>query len=236
MKIVIGGDSWGVREWSDSEEIHRGMWQYFEEDGYDVDMSAIPGECNNITINHLKNVVSSPLERYDYIFWFQSDPIRDLRPYDDFGKSIKTYEDLVTKSDELIDKTYKFLNSIGQKIYCIGGCSKLNLELMKKYKNLYPLIESVTEFILPNYQHPKLWHSDWINVVDKLDMESIDFLLEDKLKQDSLADNKNKEYREYFWPDGGHPNRKGHRILYDYIIENVINKRPPNLKYTRKII
>jgi hypothetical protein len=188
-------------------------------------MSAIPGECNNITINHLNNVVSSPLVKYDYIFWFQSDPIRDLRPYDDFGKSIKTYEDLIIKSDELIDKTYNFLNSIGQKIYCIGGCSKLNLELMKKYKNLYPLIESVTEFILPNYKHPKLWHSDWINVVDKLDMDTIDFLLENKLKQDSLADTKIKEHREYFWPDGGHPNRKGHRVLYEYIFNKVINQQ-----------
>lgn len=221
MKIVIGGDSWGVREWSDSEEIHRGMWQYFEEDGHEVSMSAIPGESNNITTNHLRNVVSYPLIKYDYIFWFQSDPIRDLRPYDDFGKSIKTYEDLVNKSDELIDKTYDFLNSIGQRIYCIGGCSKLNMELIKKYNNLYPLIDSVTEFILPTYTHPKLWYSDWINVVDKLDMESIDFLLEDKLKQDSLADTEIKEHREYFWPDGGHPNRKGHKVLYDFIIDSL---------------
>jgi hypothetical protein len=221
MNIVIGGDSWGVREWSDLEEIHRGMWQYFEEDGHEVSMSAIPGESNNITTNHLRNVVSYPLIKYDYIFWFQSDPIRDLRPYNDFGKSIKTYEDLVNKSDELIDKTYDFLNSIGQKIYCIGGCSKLNMELIKKYNNLYPLIESVTEFILPDYQHPKLWHSDWINVVDKLDMDSIDFLLEDKMKQDSLADTKIKEHKEYFQPDGGHPNRKGHKVLYDFIINSL---------------
>jgi hypothetical protein len=220
MKIVIGGDSWGVREWSDSEEIHRGMWQYFEEGGHEVTMSAIPGECNNITTSHLNNVLSSS-NQYDYIFWFQSDPLRDLRPYDDFGKSLKTYEDLIIKSDELIDKTYNFLNLIGKKIYCIGGCSKLNLPLMKKYENLYPLIESVTEFILPNYQHPRLWHSDWINVVDKLDMESIDFLLEDKLKQDSLADTEIKEHREYFWPDGGHPNRKGHKVLYDFIINSL---------------
>jgi len=216
MNIAIGGDSWGVREWGNIE-LHRGLWQYFEEDGHEVTMAAIPGSGNFENVSHFFNVISTPLIKYDYIFWFQSDPIRDLRPYDDFGKSIKTYEDLIIKSDELIDKTYNFLNSIGQKIYCIGGCSKLNLELMKKYNNLYPLIESVTEFILPNYKHPKLWHSDWINVVDKLDMDSIDFLLENKLKQDSLADTKIKEHREYFWPDGGHPNRKGHKVLYDFI-------------------
>ena len=227
MNIAIGGDSWGVGEWSINITLnitHGGIRQYFEEDGHEVSMSAIPGESNNITTNHLRNVVSYPLIKYDYIFWFQSDPIRDLRPYDDFGKSIKTYEDLIIKSNELIDKTYNFLNSIGQKIYCIGGCSKLNLELIKKYNNLYPLIESVTEFILPNYEHPKLWYSDWIKFVDKLDMESIDLLLKDKLNQDSLANTEIKEHKEYFWPDGGHPNRKGHRVLYDYIIKNVINQ------------
>ena len=223
MKIVIGGDSWGVREWGDSEEIHRGIWQYFEEDGHEVNMSAIPGECNIIIINHLKNVVSSPLHHYDFIFWFQSDPLRDLKPYDDFGTRLKTYDDLLVECDFLLDKTYNFLNSIGKKIYCIGGCSKLNLDLMKKYNNLYPLIESVTEFILPNYQHPKLWYSDWIKVVDKLDIESIDLLLEDKLKQDSLADTNIEEHKKYFWPDGGHPNRHGHKIIYDFIIKNIIN-------------
>ena len=56
-------------------------------------------------------------------------------------------------------------------------------------------------------------------------MESIDLLLKDKLNQDSLADTEIKEHKEYFWPDGGHPNRKGHRVLYDYIINNVINRQ-----------
>jgi hypothetical protein len=55
-------------------------------------------------------------------------------------------------------------------------------------------------------------------------MESIDLLLKDKLNQDSLANTEIKEHKEYFWPDGGHPNRKGHRVLYDYIIKNVINQ------------
>lgn len=221
MNILIGGDSWGVREWSDSEEIHRGMWQYFEEDGHTVTMAAIPGECNGITTNHLNNILSNPTIHYDYIFWFQSDPLRDLRPYDDFGESLKTYEDLIIKSDELIDKTYSFLNSIGKKIYCIGGCSKLNMELIKKYNNLHSLIESVTEFILPTYTHSKLWHSDWINHVEKLEMTSIDLLLKDKLNQDSLADIEIPEHKEYFWPDGGHPNRNGHRVLYDFIINSL---------------
>jgi hypothetical protein len=26
-----------------------------------------------------------------------------------------------------------------------------------------------------------------------------------------------KEYRIYFWPDGLHPNRRGHKFLFNYI-------------------
>lgn len=238
MNIVIGGDSWGVREWgiqestrrakwSTSDKIHRGLWQYFEENSYTVEMCAIPGESNKIIINHLGNVLkglSNKKINCDYIFWFQSDPIRDLRPFDDFGNSIKTYNDLLNKSKQLLNETYRILNSFGFKIYCLGGCSKLDMDLIKNYKNLIPLIPSITEFLLDDYTHPNLWHSDWINHVEKLDVDTIDLLLIDKKKQDSLSSV--EKYKEFFWPDGGHPNRKGHRVLYDYIIENVINQHP----------
>jgi hypothetical protein len=30
-----------------------------------------------------------------------------------------------------------------------------------------------------------------------------------------------EEYRKYFWPDGSHPNRHGHKVLYDFILKNL---------------
>jgi hypothetical protein len=221
MNIIISGDSWGVGEWP-QETNHRGIWQYFEEDGHVVEMCSIPGECNKIIINHLRNVIlgiDNKIIDSHFIFWFQSDPLRDLRPFDEFGKTINNYDDLINKSKELLDITYTNLNLLNKKIYCIGGCSKLDLDLIVKYNNLIPLIPSLTEHIFDDFEHPKLWHSDWINHVHKLDIDTIDMLLNEKKKQDSLNDI--QKYREYFWPDGSHPNRKGHKILYEFICESL---------------
>jgi hypothetical protein len=215
MKILIGGDSWGLGEWP-QETNHRGIWQYFEEDGHEVVIKALPGQSNKTSISHMCNYVNG---NYDYVFWFQSDSLRDLRPYDDFGNTIKNYDDLITQSNIILDKNYKELNDRSNcKIYCIGGCSKLNVELISEYKNLIPFIESLTELILVDYKHPEIWHSDWINYVERLDESVIDFLLPNKMKQDSLSEV--DEYREYFWPDGSHPNRYGHKVLYDFILKN----------------
>ena len=218
MKILIGGDSWGNGEWP-QETNHRGIWQYFEEDGHEVMIKSIPGESNKNTISHMCDFINENYN-HDFIFWFQSDPLRDLRPYDEFGTTINGYNDLLKQSEIILDKNYPELNNrTTSKIYCIGGCSKLNLELISKYNNLIPLIESATEFIIKDYQHPKLWHSDWLNVVDRFDLETIDLLLIDKRKQDSLS--QIEKYREYFWPDGYHPNRKGHKVLYDFILNSL---------------
>ena len=215
MKILIGGDSWGLGEWP-QETNHRGIWQYFEEDGHEVVIKALPGQSNETSISHMCNYVNG---NYDYVFWFQSDPLRDLRPYDDFGNTIKNYDDLITQSNIILDKNYKELNNRSNcKIYCIGGCSKLNVELISEYKNLIPFIESLTELILVDYKHPEIWHSDWINYVERLDESVIDFLLPNKMKQDLLSEIDG--YRKYFWPDGSHPNRYGHKVLYDFILKN----------------
>jgi hypothetical protein len=218
MKILIGGDSWGNGEWP-QETNHRGIWQYFEEDGHEVMIKSVPGESNKNTIPHMCNYITEKYN-HDYIFWFQSDPLRDLRPYDDFGKTIKNYQDLLEQSEIILDKNYRELNNrTTSKIYCIGGCSKLNLKLISKYENLIPIVESLTELIFDDYVHPKLWHSDWLKVVDIFELETINLLLDDKRKQDSLAEV--DKYREYFWPDGYHPNRKGHKVLYEFLCQNL---------------
>jgi len=217
MKILIGGDSWGVGEWP-QETNHRGIWQYFEEDGHEVIMKSIPGESNKTSISHMCDFINQNYN-YNYVFWFQSDPLRNLRPYDDFGNTIKNYDDLITQSNFLLDESYKELNDrTNCKIYCIGGCSKLNIDLISKYENLIPFVESLTELILVDYKHPEIWCSDWINHIEKLNESTIDFLLPNKMKQDSLSEV--EEYRKYFWPDGNHPNRHGHRVLYDFILKN----------------
>lgn len=218
-KIIIAGDSWGVGEWDRAPDRvthiinHQGLEQYFKDTGYNVINLSKGGYSNTQSIAPL------PKESDSVIIWIQTDPLRDLRPYDRFKEKFQSYQTLLDIQKELLTTTYSILNKLG-KIYCIGGCSKLDLDLIKEFENLIPIIPSVPEFLLPNYIHPKIWFSDWYELVDRqFDIDSIDKLLYNKKIQDSLADS-----WEYFQPDGKHPNRHGHKKIFEYLNENIFRQ------------
>jgi hypothetical protein len=198
--------------------LHPGLEHYLTECGHRVTNISIPGGCNNHIINAI--ISKEPLDIFDVIFYFQTDPIRDLHPYTSFKKDFIKYEQLISYQNSQLDLTYTQLNKFGTKIYMLGGCSKLNLSLLSKYENLISCIESIPEFLLPDYNHPEIWHSDWYDFVDRrFDIDSLDKLVYNKNIQDSLAN-----YRDLFWPDGHHPNRLGHKKVFEYINENIFKQ------------
>ena len=216
MKIIqILGDSWGCGEWGNCPYgiSHTGLQQYFEDSGYVVCNRSTPGSSNTYSINR---IINNPL--IEYIFWFQSDPIRDLRPYTLFKETYKTYDQLLAKSNQLLLISYQRLNSLNRPIFCIGGCSKLNLELMTKFKNLVPIIPSVQELLIPEFKHPTFWISEWKPLLDRqFDINSLDRFILDQQTQDSIQ----LLSREYFIPDRYHPNRKAHKVIFDYICKEL---------------
>jgi hypothetical protein len=218
MNILIAGDSWGMGEWGGNlptyDVSHLGLERYFRTKKYAVLNVSKGGASNQESIRRL--TFSQSYKKYDYIFWFQTSPLRNLRPYLTFKKDFRSYKDLLDKSNELLDKDYKNLNNLEQPIHCIGGCSKLNLESIAKYQNLIPLIPSITELILKDYKHPDIWLEEWNPLIGRqFDKNSIDLLYNDQNSINQLKEL--EEYRKYFWPDGEHPNRQGHKFLFKYI-------------------
>jgi hypothetical protein len=198
--------------------LHRGLEHYLIESGHIVTNISMSGGSNNFIINAIRSQES--LKLFDVIFYFQTDPVRDLRPYTNFKKDFSTYKQLILWQNSQLNTTYTQLNQLGSEIYMLGGCSKLNLSLLSKHKNLIPLFESIPEFLLPSYSHPEIWFSDWYNLIDKqFDIDSLDKLVYNKGVQDSLAN-----YRDLFWPDGHHPNRFGYKKIFDYINENIFRQ------------
>lgn len=199
--------------------LHRGLEQYFVDDGHTVINISIGGGSNVNIVNRLKNLVNKQIG-HSLIIWIQTDPFRDLHPYTNFKKDFSTYEQLILWQTSQLNSIYTQLNKLGSKIYMLGGCSKLNLSLLSEHKNLIPLFESITEFLLPSYTHPEIWCSDWYKLIDKqFDIDSINKLVYNKKIQDSLLD-----YPDLFWPDGRHPNRFGHKKIFDYINENIFKQ------------
>lgn len=198
---------------SDYQILHKGLETYFTDRGYSV---------LNISKSKLSNVeqielLKSSNYRSNLVLWIQSDPLMDLRPYENFETKFTTYQQLLDEQNILINKTYSELNTLDQTIYCFGGSSKLNLDLIENYSNLIPLVPSIPEFLLPNFVHPEIWQSDWYTLVGRqFDIASIDKLLHNKKIQDSL-----ETYKDLFWPDGNHPNRHGLKILFDFVIKEL---------------
>lgn len=212
QSILIVGDSWGLGEWDFNpyEVRHTGLQHYLEEAGHTVLNKSVAGSSNKAVVS---NLLKSNLQDFDYIFWIQSDPLRDLRPYQQFHK-LTNIELMIKQSKILLDSTYSLLNSIGKPIHCLGGCAKLDLDLLKLHNNLIPFMPSIWEFIYSDEIHPLLCFSDWIDKIPK-DFEDFEKLVRIKQYIDSWTTN--PKFREYFYPDGFHPNRKAHQKIFDHI-------------------
>jgi len=220
MKILIGGDSWGCGEWGNHNGnycvLHKGLAQYFRDDGYSVVNTSEGGSSNKESITRLKNTLDF---KPDFIIWLQSDPMRDNRPYTNLHEYAPTYEKLIELHNQILESNYKKLDSFNKKIYILGGCSKINLDLIEKYKNLIPIIPSIPEFLFPDFKHPQTWISDW--VIENLNNKLLASLLKNKNLQDELWDD--PKYAYYFQPDGHHPNRYGILKVYEYIKNIIVN-------------
>lgn len=209
--IIIIGDSWGRGEWSNDDKpyrvTHTGLENYLTELGCHVFNLSKPGGSNKDMVKML--TLESQLQVYNphFVFWFQTDPIRDLRPYDQesFPKSSK---ELIERGRELLEETYAELNSIGIEIYCMGGVAKLDKSI-EKYHNLIPFIPSIVKM----FDGPDVdfWISDWIQYPHL------------KFSEEFLQELENHPVynlpKQWFFPDGDHPNREAHHKIFELILK-----------------
>lgn len=206
--IIIIGDSWGCGEWSGDmpyRVTHTGLARYLSEYGVNVINLSKPGGSNKDMVRALISTV--PIYNPEHVFWFQTDPIRDLRPYhqETFPKSSS---ELLETGRALLENTYAQLNDIGVKIYCMGGVAKLEKSI-EKYANLIPIIPSIVEM----FEGPTIdyWISDWINSPNI------------RLNDDFLSELENHPQhtlpKKWFYPDGVHPNQEAHRKIFECILK-----------------
>ena len=234
-KIFISGDSWGCGEWgladwaSDNPKAygvtHSGLEQYFLNLGYEV-INCSKGDSSNFeSINRLKESLVD-YSNGDFVFWIQSDCLRDLRPFVRLTQDILDADGVDNLCTKLLNSTYTKLNSLGIPIYCIGGPHDLNLTEMGKFKNLIPLVPSWVYLLVGHFKEYKnlfphhIIHHKLIDHID-IDLYTIDF----KQKVVNELFHRLSCWRLYkeliFHPDGAHPNRYGHKILFDYIVKEL---------------
>jgi hypothetical protein len=224
--IIIAGDSWGCGEWPRKQgfEIeHKGLEQYFIEYGYTVVNLSKGGSSNSESI---KRLIQHGINVNDIVFWIMSGPFRDLMP--DVKKITKALVDaqgVYSLLRNLMQKSFNELNQIGHPINLIGGLCNIDTDISSSYNNLTALIPSWVNLLvgnMPEYTHSK--NQNFVMIpgifINYVNLSEIEQDLAKSIIDDLYTIDKNMlVFREdVFRPDGCHPNRHGHKILFDSIV------------------
>ena len=224
--FCISGDSWACGEWLRDNFLPGGkqydLQRLLLAANFVVGDISLPGEHNPYTIEKLKSYLdNSPLD-YDYVIWFQSDPLRRpefLEILSNAKELSLDYDWFIRTSNEFLDHDYSQLNSLGKPIYVIGGLSKINIDLINSYENLKPLLVSVSEFLYPNLPHPNLCVGKWMLHLDKkVKLDSLELIAQDHKSMSLWATD---VCSKYFNVGDAHPNKDAYRLLFDYILGNI---------------
>lgn len=224
-RVVITGDSWGCGEWphvmADSVS-HPGVTKYLMDHGIEVKNLSKAGSGNRDALYRLQHHI----EPTDIVIWIKTDPLRDLRPYNDFIQQVIDANGVFGLAHIMADQAYATANAIanefGVQIYCVGGLCDLDLGLMLNYPRLTALVPSWVQTVTQaKLSRPFQGFSDW--PVKKLLSANLEYDMADKVinELDQINQNETIFQHEIFNPDGRHPNRYGHEFLASYVIQNL---------------
>jgi hypothetical protein len=237
--IIITGDSWGCGEWQNMTVIHGGLGQYLKEHGFKVVNLSLGSSSNFCSYLRLKEFLESGVADYlpkiSHVIFFQTDWTRDYRVRPDIpnvGAPSQWFfpEQEITDIQSYSTSQFQYrLSNLAQahdlKIGLVGGCSdtiwldKFSLE----YPGVEILCQSFVNLCINNnhrIQTPVYTLTpDAIDLLQKTQpnrasknqyIQDLSLAID---RRDILDNNKN-----YFWPDGKHANRLGHKKLFDYIM------------------
>lgn len=241
MNIIVVGDSWGVGEWNNTctEILHLGLEQYLINDSHNVINISKGGISNLDIIFRLQTYLNRlKLEKIDKIIVFQTEFSRDYKfevVQKDYGSD--DWLDVVLPQDysnKLIERFYIRLSEISQKfnipIQIIGGCGDALWidNMQKEHIGCEIVCQSLTNLIIQNnsrIENPIFsWYTNaTLSLVEKfktkLSHEGLNQLIVDMnlgFERELLL----RENPYFFYPDGVHPNRRGHKILFEYLKDN----------------
>lgn len=233
--IFISGDSWGTGELPNL--VHLGLEQYFCNDGYQVYNSSTRGSSNRDSISLLLENLKQYYQPNDLIFWIQTDPIRNLNPTSSdtkLNEHLTEAGGLIKLMTKLLAVDYDRLHSIARRfdsrVFLIGGLNSVDLELVDSRPRLECLLQSWPRLLVgnnPKYQSLnwdqfRLYTGGW--TVRELKLEKLNNIdLAGKIIDELYEMDCNEVvFRDQiFHPDGRHPNRNGHKMLYNYIKERL---------------
>lgn len=223
MKIGVVGDSWAAGEWPDPgwgsewEPMHKGLQQYLVDNNHEVVDCARPGWSNLNILNDIQKNHLKELQSCDYVLWIQTDPLRDFKT-EQLWWPTQTVDDVYKRQNKHLKNFYTQLNDLGLTVHLIGGLCKIQTKGIKKYKNIRIAVPSIVELLTGKKQWDIYYQNYYQYLTPKNSTKEVvdHAYLQDRVFWDIMADKK------WFYPDGVHPNREGHKVLYEYLKNNVL--------------
>lgn len=247
-KIFVAGSSWARGEWVGPRVAHRGLVQYFEENNYTVIDSSQARSWHSRVNQLLDSNLNQYFVPGDLVFWIQADPLLDIIMPELAASGIKRSTDVVNLSGftEQVKQAgglvallkqqqkiiYTELNSIAQQhnaqVYCIGGTYNIDTSLLDTLTNLTPLVVSWIDLLIghfseysqvkdPAFGVSYTWGIDYID----LSQFSTEFANQVREEFEMLSKYSYMLKEDIFHPDGLHPNRNGHKILFEHLTKTL---------------
>lgn len=243
-KIFVAGSSWARGEWIGPHVAHKGLIQYFTDAGYAVIDSSQARSYHSRVIALLEKTLTQSYEPGDVVFFILADPLLDvimpelstlgikrnldIGPLPGFTDRVQQAGGLIALVRELQTDIYAQIHALAARfntqIHLIGGTYNVNTHLLAGFTNLNPLVVSWIDLLIghlreyPNIADPEMgasytWDLGYIN----LDQYTTEFA--NQVREDfGVITKYNHMLTELiFHPDGLHPNREGHRILFDQL-------------------
>ena len=195
------------------------MTEYLIENKFNVINLSQPAAGPWTLVESLHSFIKINKKIFDiqHVLFLQTDISREFKKFPDKT----TWYTTLTLHDNIkrmYRNFYIYLNFIGKNsstvINLIGGVTDLVMDYKNDFNYLNFLIPSWTQLIDPNAPTEFIVKTDNIpDYMGKNNKEEYIEMLDRSLNRLTLW-NRNKEF---FWPDGSHPNRHGHKILYDAV-------------------
>ena len=236
--LIIVGCSWSAGEWGAQPDgnhgvIHPGLTEFLSCEGYNVINLSHPGSG----MNHFLAVLRPFLQLNSHLnisrfFFVQTDLGRD------FDGTVPFSNNNTPTKDYFLSSTGEFDILNGIKTLWLNYYKTLNM-IAKNYNVNIDIIGGLTDVIVDfnEFDHLKCMLNSWPQLMDSsesscvLEQHGIRWLNNNfpNQKKEILPYVENVLRRRDYWksrpdlyyPDGGHPNRIGHKILSDYIINSI---------------
>lgn len=247
-KIFVAGSSWARGEWSGPRVSHPGLTQYLTDAGHQVIDASQARSYHTKVIQNLQQHLDAQYQPNDLVLFVMADPLLDVimpelaelqvkrtdqvANLENFTKAIAVAGGVINLIRQQQDQIYCQLDSVAKQfdtvIHCIGGTYNVNTNILNRYQNLSAVLVSWIHLLVGQYrEHPGVDHAEFgisytwgINYINLASYDTV-FAEQVQREVESISDRTGIMKELIFHPDGLHPNREGHKILYNYLVKKL---------------